>query len=743
MIALSDQAEVLMAQGRIEIYVNYSLWRSLDAADERGIAISCAELARRKLAPVSHIADAFGITRQTIYNWMEKLDSTFVPSDTRRSARDLGDLGLSNRMVRFVRQHLDLPDDELVDRVWQEFRRPLDVYGVRRLREAVESRQRHQTKPPVGPPSGQRTLFDPQSSCTNEGPGSEPESAPADPLPEPTDAGSGSPDAARAPEAGPNPVTVREPQDLPAGRRFTQAAGLTLALPFIHTSGLVPAVTHLAPQGAVSALLGSVMGLVGLSLSAIRAPEGAKEVHGCDFAPFTGDPRGLRTERELRDMSRALAPVAPSLIDEVGGAMARNLSPGESETAVYVDGHFLPYSGKHRIAHGYSTRLRQALTGHMVTYLHLRCGSTARPMVFAAAGGDDPFRPRIVSLAERYRNLTGCVPMLVFDRGGSGWDLFDTLVNAGQPFVSYVADGPAVWQRAGGDLPTAGLTLVRGGKMLEVKADRLVVDRGGRKIYLHAVRFDAEHKPVVVATSDERSTQETLSVLWGRWGIENSFKLYPEFGLNHLGVHGLRTSAQVAAEDPDRLVVNPARGKLLAKAKQLEKDLLWLEDHYGVRTGRRGVILGLAQDAPSEQDARWAQLTEAFSDAKNALETMPTRMRWADMVERQGREAFDYGPKMVQDLARVVALNAEHWLRDVVQENYPNPRHERRLSRALLHAPGTYEVQGNTLAITVRPPDRWRQRQAAQYVTHRLTALALPHPLRPDLTLKWSLGAPV
>jgi len=38
-------------------------------------------------------------------------------------------------------------------------------------------------------------------------------------------------------------------------------------------------------------------------------------------------------------------------------------------------------------------------------------------------------------------------------------------------------------------------------------------------------------KLVVAAMSSEGETQAVFSLLWGRWGIENSFKLYPEFGL--------------------------------------------------------------------------------------------------------------------------------------------------------------------------------------------------------------------
>ena len=740
-IGLSDQVEVLMAQGRIEIYVNYALWRSLEATDERGIAIACAEIARRKWAPVSHIADAFGITRQTIYNWREKLDAAFVPSDRRRPARELGDLGLSNRMVRFVRQNLDLTDEELVERVWQEFRRPLDVYGVRRLREDIEGRQRHRQAPPSAPSSsGQRTLFDAAADADGSTPAPVAEAeAEAEEKSEETGRSEPAERAESTETSQPSRAVVLEPAALPWGPHATTAAGLTLALPFVAQSNLVASVATLAPEQAATAVP-AALSLLSLSLRAIRAPEGAKEVYGSDFAPLTLDRRGLRSEREMRQMSRALAPKSEPLVDAVGGAMARLLSQDDEEAVVYVDGHFIPYSGRHRIAQGYSTRLRQALAGHMATYLHVRQGGSARPLLFTTAPGDDPFRPRIVDLAERYRTLTGKVAMLVFDRGGSGWELIDSLIDAGQPFASYVADGPEHWRRLGGEVAPEPMTLVRAGKALEVLSGCLVVERGGRRLYLHGVQFVEGQKLVVAATSRQEATQAVFSRLWGRWGIENSFKHYPEFGLNHLGVHGLITTDELAAIDPDRLVANPARPRLTARKRQLEKDLVYLEEHYGTRTDRKGTIVGLGATAAARQDERWAELTDELAVVERALKTTPTRLRRTDLVRQSRREAFDYGPKMVQDLVRVVALNAEHSLRDLMQEVYPNPRHERRLVRMLLNAPGQYDFDGRTLSVTVRAPERWRLRRAAQDLLARLTALGARHPLRQDITLSWSLA---
>ena len=82
------------------------------------------------------------------------------------------------------------------------------------------------------------------------------------------------------------------------------------------------------------------------------------------------------------------------------------------------------------------------MRGHMSTYLHLRHGGQARPLLFTVSGGDDPFRPRILQLAEQFRAGTGQTPLLVFDRGGSGWEMVESLSSQGQPFACYIPDEP-------------------------------------------------------------------------------------------------------------------------------------------------------------------------------------------------------------------------------------------------------------------------------------------------------------
>jgi len=718
---LSDRVDVLFTRERIEIRVNYAVWRTIEALDERGLAIACAEIARQKWAPVSHIADAFGVSRPTIYRWMEKLDSAYVPSDNRKPARELGDLGLSNRMVRYVRQHLDLSDEDLVERVWEEFGRPIDVYGVRRLREEVGRRQRHKdhNPPPPPPPSGQRTLFDlppsepePEKEPTEEVPSTEPPSSSA--------------------------VTVQEPA-LPPGRHESHAAGLTLALPWIAKAGLAETLRTLVPDQALD-LVPSVFGLIGLSLLGIRSPEGAKEVHRRDFAPLTATAAGLPLEEELRRMSRVLASHAETLMEKTGQNMALALKDPEKDPIVYVDGHFLPYSGYRKLAHGYSTRFRQTMRGHMATYLHLRTGAQARPLFFAVSGGDDPFRSRVLELAARFREATGQVPLLVFDRGGSGWSMIEALATEGQPFACYQANPDQVMAKYLPDPDYAAISLRREGKAIEAEAAQTEIERGGHRVFLHAVRFDGRVDQVLVlATSVDAPTEEVLPILWGRWGIENSFKLYSQFGLNHLGAYGVLTPEEVVGEDPERLCTNPTYAKLSRRVTALEKDLVWLEESVGTRTGKGGLVLGLGNGASARDQRRWESLRDQLQATEEALERTPTRVTWAELVQATGREAFDYGPKMVGDVLRVVALNAEHAVRDVICEDYPNLRHERRLARMLLSAPGFYEVEGSTLTVSLREPDRPRFRRAARHLVDRLTSFGLRHPLAEALTLRWTL----
>lgn len=722
---LSDQVDVLFTRERIEIRVNYAVWRTIEALDERGLAIACAEIARQGWAPISHIADAFGISRPTVYRWMEKLESAYVPSDNRKSARDLGDLGLSNRMIRFVRQHLDLPDEELVDSVWEEFGRPIDVYGVRRLRETVEQRQRHKDHhlPPPPSPPGQRTLFDLPSPDPDPGTENESVSATADDEGEPPTS---------------SPITVQG-NSLPPGRHESSVAGLTLALPWIVKAGLADTLQTLVPDRARD-LFPSVFGMVGLSLLGIRSPEGVKEICRKDFAPLTATQAGLPLERDLREMSRGLAPHAESLVGTIGQNMALALRDPDKQPIVYVDGHFLPYSGQHRIAKGYSTRLRQAMPGHMATYLHLRTGGQARPLLFTLSGGDDPFRPRILELALRFREATAETPLLVFDRGGSGWTMVEALAAEGQPFVCYLTNPGEVMETYLPDPDYAPVSLRRGTKEIAAEVARTVIDREGHRVFLHAVRFDGRaDRVLLLATLLDSSTEEVLPILWGRWGIENSFKFFGSFGLNHLGVHGVSTTEDVLAKNAQQLCANPVYAKLRRTSTSLEKNLVWLEERLGTRTGKGGLILGLGNGASEKDQRQWERLTARLQTVEAELEVTPRRLTWAEIVQTTGREALDYGPKMVVDVLRVVALNAEHAVRDVICEDYPNPRHERRLARTLLSAPGFYEVEGTTLTVSLREPDRPRMRTAARYVVDRLTALGIRHPLDPSLTLRWTL----
>ena len=382
------------------------------------------------------------------------------------------------------------------------------------------------------------------------------------------------------------------------------------------------------------------------------------------------------------------------------------------------------------------------MRGHMSTYLHLRHGGQARPLLFTVSGGDDPFRPRILQLAEQFRAGTGQTPLLVFDRGGSGWEMVESLSSQGQPFTCYLTNPKTVMAKYMPDPVWEPLSLKRSGRSVLAEGYRVRIERGGQSFFLHAVRFHGKEDEILVAaTSLTSPTEEVLPLLWGRWGIENSFKFYGAFGLNHLGVHGIRTTEEIAAEQPERLVANPVHAKLVRTCETLEKELVWLEERCGTRTGKSGIILGLSAAASEQEHQRWADLNEKLQAAEVALEDEPTRITWAERVTKTGREAFDYGPKMVQDVLRVVALNAEHAVRDVICEIYPNPRHERRLARMLLTAPGFYEAKDDTLTVSLRQPDRRRFRQVAQHVVDRFTSLHLRHPLYPSLTLRWTLHA--
>ena len=74
------------------------------------------------------------------------------------------------------------------------------------------------------------------------------------------------------------------------------------------------------------------------------------------------------------------------------------------------------------------------------------------------------------------------------------------------------------------------LSLKRSGRSVLAEGYRVRIERGGQSFFLHAVRFHGKEDEILVAaTSLASPTEEVLPLLWGRWGIENSFKFYLPF----------------------------------------------------------------------------------------------------------------------------------------------------------------------------------------------------------------------
>ena len=116
---------------------------------------------------------------------------------------------------------------------------------------------------------------------------------------------------------------------------------------------------------------------------------------------------------------------------------------------------------------------------------------------------------------------------------------------------------------------------------------------------------------------------------------------------------------------------------------------------------------------------------------------------WAGIVPPSGRGALGYGPKIVHDPVRVVALNANNHVRDSIGEAYRDPRHKRPLARRLLCAPGNCSVSPGLPGEPHWPLGLRRIAAVARHLVDRLAALRLLRPLRPDPTLLSSLESHV
>lgn len=235
---------------------------------------------------------------------------------------------------------------------------------------------------------------------------------------------------------------------------------------------------------------------------------------------------------------------------------------------LFLDGHFVPYSGKEKVHKGYCTQRNLMMPGRTEFFAHDSVGNV---VYFDIHEGKGDIHESLREISDQFRSGNGGIaPLVVVDRELWGVDHFISL--SGCRFVTWEKNCDKALL---GQLPASlftGRLKVNGKEYLHFEENKTYRNNAGKSIELRRiiVRNTEDGETLAVVSNDRIEDTATLAEsMLKRWGCsENSFK--------HMGVRTqmhYNPQWEIREESDAQQVTNP---EYLQLTKKLRKKKLKL-----------------------------------------------------------------------------------------------------------------------------------------------------------------------
>ena len=381
---------------------------------------------------------------------------------------------------------------------------------------------------------------------------------------------------------------------------------------------------------------------------------------------------------------------------------------------LYVDGHVKVYNGTRLVPEVWNSHRRMPLPGIVQYFVNDLRG---RPLLVVTEEVRGNLAKSLPAVIAAIRQVVGDQRFtVIFDRGGFDGQLFTWLVEQGLDFITY--------QR--GEVHLDDHQFVRrevrwdGQRVrFSIAEDAVKVGDSGpwRRI---VIGTPGHQRPILTSLAAADITAARVAALMlTRWRQENFFK----YARGHLGLDVLTTYAAETAVDHE--VPNPAVKAATAEMKRLRNVAQKLRAALG-----RALVLDTDQIPTTDRASSNARRTPRVAPTTRAglISQLQTREVQIEETRSQLRSLparvplSSLGPlpqvprlerKLITDVVRIAAYNAQSWLADRLARHYTNTNDVHDLLRSFAQLSGTLirESDGG-LRVCLEPPDLPLHRRA-------------------------------
>ena len=396
---------------------------------------------------------------------------------------------------------------------------------------------------------------------------------------------------------------------------------------------------------------------------------------------------------------------------------------------LYVDGHVKDYNGTRLVPEVWNSHRRMPLPGIVQYFVNDVGGRPLLVVTEEVRGNLAKSLPKVI--AEVRKVLGDQRFTVIFDRGGYDGQLFTWLVEQGLDFITY--------QRGEVHLDDdrfARREVRWDGQRVRfsIAEDSVMVGDSGpwRRI---VIRTPGHQRPILTSLDPKVVAAARVGALMlRRWRQENFFK----YARAHLGLDVLTTYAAETAAD--REVPNPAVKAATAELKGLRITAQKLRAALGravvldtdASTGIGDQHTEAAQqptppgDQPSSKTRRTprvAPTTRAalisqlqalevqMEQTRSQLRNLPTQVALSSLGPLPQEPQLER--KLIMDVIKIAAYNAQSWLADRLASHYANTNDLHDLLRSFAYLSGTLIRQADGgLRVCLQPPDLPLHRRA-------------------------------
>jgi transposase len=386
---------------------------------------------------------------------------------------------------------------------------------------------------------------------------------------------------------------------------------------------------------------------------------------------------------------------------------------------LFIDGHFIPYTGKEKVHKNFHTQTGEMEPGQNELFIHDMEG---RIVYFDIQEGKGDMLGLIIEKSKEYAPYIGNIPPLfIADKEIWGVDKF--LLLSGCRFITWEKNTDT---KEAAQLPDSVFSppFKVNGKTYQVyETQKDYKNIHGKSTTLRRLviwNHQAGNRSVAV-TNDRYEDPVSLSnAMLNRWGkSENGFK--------HLGdrtnMH-YNPLVEIESLSENQQITNPLLYELKKQLQQLKKDLDKTERDLGRKTIQIKGDGSLRKNNSRQQlQIERDRLAMEIELVKSTYKACPEKIDLLQQDDHKKYKVIETEGKRIWDFTEAVFWNTRKKLIAVLKEYLPDERDLIPVLEAITKCKGTVKCTKDTIRVTLEPLDRPKFKQAQIQFCRKLNGM--------------------